>query len=358
MFLKPIKCKKKYEDIIASKIIVWLWVNFYQECFRILKSGTVLNDSNIIREAIMSGKIQYENGAFKGKFTNAISAELEKLGARYSKYQKAYLIAKESLPTNILWAIDTAKALAFAKSNAITKYLLAQLAKIDKLVQKLVFSEAVNSIMKNLQDRVYKNARQHKIELITPKLDDFMQDEIAKRYTNNLNFWIKNFVTEKIPEMRSEVAKLAIKGASTKTIAEYINKEFGIDQRHAKFLARNESAIATSSYLAAKYTSEGFTHFKWHTIVDGRERDLHRELGKPENNKYGINGKNIFRFDEPPIIDERTGQRGLPSQTYNCRCSFAPVITKEFLENRRKMFKANNSIVEKIKSLWNNKKCG
>ena len=111
-------------------------------------------------------------------------------------------------------------------------------------------------------------------------------------------------------------------------------KEFGVSQRKAEFLARNETAIATTSYLQAKYRKEGFTHFKWHTNLDGRERPLHREL----HNK-------IFAFDNPPIIDERTGQRGLPAETYNCRCTFSPVATKEFWENRKKLFKANNSLI-------------
>ena len=337
MFLKPISYKKSYENIIASKIIVWMWVNIFQECFKILKSNTVINDSDIIREAILSGKIQYQDGVFTGTFTNSLSAELEKLGAKYSKYRKGYLLTKDKLPVNIVWAIDTAKAAAFAKATAINQFLLVQLSQIDKLAEKLIFDTAVNEIMKNLQERVYKNARQHKIELITPKLDDFMKNEIAKRYTENLDFWIKNWTEGQIVRMRNDVSVMANVGKSTKDIAEYIQNQFGISQKHAKFLARNESAIATSSYLAAKYKEEGFSSFKWHTIMDGRERELHKEL----------NGK-VFRFDNPPIIDERTGQKGIPGQTYNCRCTFSPYIDGEFLRNRKAMFKAQNSLLEKI----------
>ena len=339
MFLKPISYKKSYENLIASKIIVWMWINIFQECFKILKANTVINDSNIIREAIISGKIQYQDGVFTGKFTNAISLELEKLGAKYSKFRKGYILARESLPTEIIWAIDTAKAAAFAKATAINKFLTEQLANLGKLAKKLIFDDAVNAIMKNLQERVYKNAKQHKIELITPKLDDFMQNEIAKRYTENLDFWIKNWTEEQMIKMRDVVGVMAQEGKSTKDIAEYIQRQFGESQRHSQFLARNETAIATSSYLSAKYESEGFTSFKWHTILDRRERPLHHEL----------NGK-VFRFDNPPIIDARTGQKGLPGQTYNCRCTFSPYVDSEFLKNRRAMFKAQNSLLEKIKN--------
>ena len=99
-----------------------------------------------------------------------------------------------------------------------------------------------------------------------------------------------------------------------------------------------DASIATTSYLQAKYQDEGFTHFKWVTNLDGRERKLHKEL----------NGK-IFAFNDPPIIYERTGQKGLPGETYNCRCSMIPIANKQWLENRRKLFKAQNSLTGKIK---------
>lgn len=340
MFLKPITVKKAYIDLITSKITVWMWNNIFRECFIILRDNEVYNDSSIIREALMHGLIYYQDDAFyaRSKFPNKVAKELEGLGAKYVKSRKAYVIAKTQLPTELLWAVDTVKARAFAKAMAINQFLLNQLSNMNDLLKKMVFDDAVNAIMKNLQERVYKNAKEHKIELITPKLDDFMQEEIARRYTENLNFWIKGWTQDQIIRMRTEVEQMAVVGKSVKSISEYIQKEFGIGQRHAKFLARNESAIATTSYLVSKYEREGFTHFKWHTIIDGRERELHKKL----------NGQ-VFRFDDPPIIDERTGQRGLPSQTYNCRCTFSPIITKEFLENRRRLFKANNSLFERIK---------
>jgi len=195
--------------------------------------------------------------------------------------------------------------------------------------------------MADLQKRVYANAKKHRIELITPKLDDFTSNEIAKNYTNNLDFWIKDWTEEQIIRMREVVGKMSIDGQSVKTIEDYLIKEFGVAQRKARFLARNESAIASTSYLVSKYQAEGFTTFKWHTNIDGRERPLHKQL----------NGQ-IFRFDNPPIIDERTGERGLPSQTYNCRCSFSPIPHKEWLENRKKMFKAQNSFTSKLKRFF------
>lgn len=346
MQLKPIGYKKEYERVIANKIIIWLWANVYKECFAIMRSNTVENASDKLLNAIRTGLIYYRDGAFyssRTRFSNEIAKELETLGAKYSKYRKAYVMANP--PIEILWAIDTAKAVTAQKVATIQAFLTYQLGRLGDLEKKLIFDEAVNQIMLDLQKRVYANAKKQKIELITPKLTEFRQNEIAKRYTENLDFWIKNWTSENIIKMREVVGQMSIEGKSRKDIENYIVKEFGIAQRHAKFLARNESAIATTSYLQAKYKDEGFTNFKWVTNLDGRERPLHKEL----------NGK-IFSFDNPPIIDERTGQRGLPAETYNCRCLMSPVINKEFLENRKALFKAQNSIFEKIKDFINAKK--
>lgn len=339
--MKPIKYKKAYENLIVNKITQWLWDNIFEECFNILESTTVYNDAFILRNAIEQGKIYYQDGAFysnTGKFSNAVAKELETIGAKYSKYRNAYLIDKTNVPTEILWAIDIVKAQTAAKAVLIQKYLTEQLGLLNKEEKRLVFDSAVENIMQDLQKRVYQNARAGRIELITPKLTDFRKNEIAKRYTNNLDFWIKNWTEEEIVKMRDTVGKLAIDGKSRKDIAQYLQKQFGVSERKAKFLARNETSIATTSYLQAKYQDEGFTHFKWVTNLDGRERKLHKEL----------NGK-IFAFNDPPIIYERTGQKGLPGETYNCRCSMIPIANKQWLENRRKLFKAQNSLTGKIK---------
>lgn len=339
MELKPIKYNKRYDDLITKEIIFWFWENIFKECFAILKNNTVYNDNNIIISAIQRGLIYYKDGVFyskSGRFSSQLSIELEKLGAKFSKFRGGYILDKSKIPTDIISSIEINKVNLLSKIDAIKLFLTQQLNTLKS--KKIVFDDIVNKIMLNLQERVYKNAKEHKIELITPKLDDFRENEIAERYTNNLDFWIKNWTEENIIKMREKVGKMAINGQSQKDVIQYLMKEFEVSKRKAEFLARNETAIATTSYLQAKYKEEGFTHFKWHTNIDGRERPLHRKL----NNM-------VFSFDNPPIIDERTGQRGLPGETYNCRCTFSPVVTKEFWQNRRKLFKANNSLLKKIK---------
>ena len=343
--LPIIKYAKTYDDIIIKQLKEWVWDSVFKQSFELLKNNQVENAQNALEQAIKQNRIYYTNGAFyssSGRFSNTIAKELEQLGARYNKTRNAYVL--ENLPTNLAWVVETTKAVTTTKAEAVMSYLTGQLGQLSKIEKRITIEGLVEKIMLNLQDRVYKNAQSRKIELITPKLTSFQTDEIAKRYVDNLEFWITNFETEKIPEMRKGILDLTLQGKGLPQIEQYLLKEWHISQDRIKFLARNESSIATASYLKSKYQSENIEYFKWATIMDGRERPLHKEL----------NGK-IFRFDNPPIIDERLGTRGLPGETYNCRCSIIPIIDKDYVKRRRELYKAQNSFGSRLKRILNKK---
>ena len=320
--MKPIKPKKEYDKIITDKIREWQYLTIYKPILKILKDNVVLNDSQILAHAIQSGTIYYQNGAFystTGRFANNLALELEKIGAKYSKYGRCYRLAKDKIPVNLLWYIDEIKATALEKVVLINQLLEQVSASIEEKLKSFIIDEAVETIFFDLQKRLARQEQEKKIQTITPKLSDKMAKEIAENYTNNLKFWIKDWEVEQITKMRDQVLQMAVAGKSQTTIAKYIETEFNVhDKAKAKFLARNETSIAVTSYLKAKYKEDGYTHFKWFTNLDGRERPLHRQLNSV-----------IFSLDEQPIIYENPKkgivQRGFPGETYNCRCGFIPV---------------------------------
>lgn len=324
MTFKPIKPSKYFDDKIAKQIINWEWLWYYKPILDILKPNSVINEAESIVNALKSSLLYYQNGAFyskSGRFSNRIAMELEKLGARYSKYGRCYRIAQNKLPNSLLWGIETTKAKVAADVLSIKKLLDFSLGNITEAIKGLKIVDVAKQMFLDLQERTINNFKKNKIQVIAPKMSDFRAKQLAENYTENLEFYIKKWQPEEIIKMREVVGQMAIDGESRITIANYIEKQFKVSQKKAKFLARNESSIATTEYLSAKYQEEGFEEFEWVTNLDGRERKLHKEL----------NGK-IFRFDDPPIIyiDEKKGivQRGLPGETYNCRCTFIPVLKK------------------------------
>lgn len=331
MALKPIKPLKVFDDKIAKEIISWEWNWYYKPILEILKPNYVVNDNNAVFEALKSGVLYYQNGAFyskSGRFANKIALELEKIGARYSKYGRCYRIAQEKLPNNLLWLIETTNARTYSSVLAAKKIMDETIGNLDSIIKNLKLVDIAEEMILNVEKRVNDNLKANKIETIAPKMTDFRAREFAKNYIDNLEYYIKKWQPEEIIKMREVVGQMAIEGKSRLTIQEYIQNQFKVSQRKAKFLTRNESSIAVTEYLSAKYQEEGFQEFKWITNLDGRERELHKQL----------NGK-IFRFDDPPIIyiNEKRGtiQKGLPGETYNCRCTFVPVLSKEQLFNQK-----------------------
>lgn len=327
--------KEEYGKTIARIISLWFYDYLFEPCFRMLDGKTVENNNDILREALQNGYIYYQEGAFyskTGKFTNAVALALEKIGAKYNRYKKAYILADVMLPIDLVWAIRTLKAQTAERVAGVLGYFTLFEANLLAILSKLALDTAVETILQDMQSRMRKEFAKKKIPMISMPLDSFQEEEFAKLYTENMYYWVKKFTEKEIKEMRQILGKMILQGKSRVTIAEYLMKKYKVSQRKALFLARNETGIALSSYQILTLKNEGFKYFKWHTILDGRERELHKQL----------NGR-IFEIDNPPVIyiNEKTGQeeKGYPKQTYNCRCHATGWIDKEFIQRRRGIVK-------------------
>lgn len=353
--LKPIPTKFKYIKQASKLLQNYLYENFFKEILDIVNSKTVYNDKNALNNAILSGRVYYQNNMFYAdRFSNAVAKELEELGAIYKS--GGYFLENFKIPVEIQQSIALASIKNTAKLAAISAVLNKVEQNINEFVNGLVLDDLIESLVTDLQKDISQTLEQKKIPVIDTTLTPKQADTIAREYTNNMQYWVKNWSEKEIKIMRKEVQEMGLNGASPKTISKYFQNRWGIAQRKADFLARNETGILTSAYKAAKYQEQGYTHFRWITFMDGRERKLHAEY----NNK-------IFRFDDPPIIEQLkvgknyipkpNGQRGLPKQTYNCRCDFVPVINTEFFQNRIRINNAKKSIFNKIKRILVRPQC-
>lgn len=337
--LKLIPTKFKYIKQASKLLQNYLYENFFKDILNIADTKTVHNDKKALNNAILSGRVYYQNNMFYAeKFSNAVAKELEDLGARYKS--GGYFLEGYKIPVEIQQSISLAAIKNTAKLAAINGVLSQVEQNINEFVNGLLLDNLVEGLVTDLQKDISETLEQKKIPVIDATLSPKQAETIAKEYALNMQYWVKNWTEKEIKIMRQEIQEMGI-GTSPKSISKYFQNRWGIAQRKADFLARNETRILTNTYKAAKYQESGFTHFRWVTNMDGRERKLHAE----HNNK-------VYQFDDPPVIDERTGQKGLPGQTYNCRCNLIPVINKEFFQNRTRINNAKKSIFNKIKRIF------
>lgn len=326
--IKDIKNKKIYENIIFKQLFSYLDEGIFKPLFEIMNynPAKAQNDYNPITEALKSGSVIYTDEGFKAKykFTNTQAKEFERWGAKYNKWTKTYQIPYNNIPNNVLVALSENQIKQQAQITAVQNFIKELDANLPYMIDTMLFDTQVETILDDAGNTLKQNTK--KLNVIVPELNKSQKQAIARDYTNNMRFWIKEWASEHlIPEMRQRVQEAVLAGYRADYVQKMLEKEFGIAKRKAKFLARNETAIMLAEYRKTEYQKIGINHFIWSTTMDGRERELHKEL----------NGK-VFRFDNPPVIEQIKvgdhyipkpgGRRGLPGEIYNCRCHIIPYI--------------------------------
>lgn len=97
-------------------------------------------------------------------------------------------------------------------------------------------------------------------------------------------------------------------------LAKHIQARFGVSQRHARVIARDQISKHAAKLNHARQQELGIERFVWRSVGDERVRDWHRDE---------LDG-NTYRFDKPPLNED--GEPVLPGDDVQCRCSADPVI--------------------------------
>lgn len=105
-------------------------------------------------------------------------------------------------------------------------------------------------------------------------------------------------------------------GKGAATIMQELRHIGGMSEKRAHLIATDQTRKITTAMNVERARSMGITQFRWiHSGRPAEPRELHLEY----------NGQ-IFDYDNPPIIDRRTGERGFPGQLILCSCVAQPII--------------------------------
>lgn len=124
----------------------------------------------------------------------------------------------------------------------------------------------------------------------------------------------------------------AITGSGTlKQLRDEIHHYGNMSLRRAKLISSDQTSKIFNVMAIERMKQVGITKCRWvHTHRGETQRPYHeRRWDGVSGLKDGVpNGLNGFIFDpsNPPLIDPKTGQRGLPGELPFCHCDTAPVI--------------------------------
>jgi len=131
-----------------------------------------------------------------------------------------------------------------------------------------------------------------------PKLvDGFAAENVAL---------IKSLSNKTFDDVEKAVTRAFTSGASADDLSDELQDRFGIAERHARLIARDQIGKLNGQVTAARHQELGVKSFTWRTAGDDRVRPEHEDL----------DGQS-FTYDDPP-------SEGLPGEPVCCRCSAEP----------------------------------
>ena len=307
--LPPLIDKDSYSREVEKEVAAFFYNLIYKEIIELLResTGDVYNTISDLVSAILRGQIQYYDGQFHGKFNSKIGRAIKKLGGHFNKKTGTWGLGTRSLPFELQSAIAVAES-RFIRLHQDIESVLNKID-VDDALKSLSFETPYIQSITKIEKDFRKTAKS--IGII-PEYDPVV---MAKLYSENMKLYIKDWTEKNIIKLRQQVQENLNEGFRAENLAKKIERNYGTSQSKAKFLARQETSLLVSNFREQRYKSLGINKYMWSATKDNRTRPLHREL----------NGK-IFTWDNPPVIDERTGQRGHPGMTFGCRCTAIPLL--------------------------------
>jgi SPP1 gp7 family putative phage head morphogenesis protein len=271
------------------------------------KAARIANSKRTVKGATLKN-----NAGVQNRYVDALNKLLEKM------------IALTHKSVFELYETDTA-ATHFGEDASIT----SKARKLNNYLGR-VFDSLFNDVAPVLATRMVNGAERQSTSALHASLSDLSGglslrtsvvsgdiEELTKALIAYNTGLIKTIATDYLGGVFESVYRSITTGRGLEDLQPELNKHSDGARNKARNMALDQTRKAYNSINAAKAQKLGVKQFEWIHSGGGREpRKLHLEL----------DGQ-IFSYDDLPVIDERTGERGLPGAAINCRCVQRPVIT-------------------------------
>lgn len=155
-----------------------------------------------------------------------------------------------------------------------------------------------------------------------------MQDYLKASAQQNAQL-IKSIPADYLAQVSTLVTANMRSGMRPGYIERALQEQFGVTQRRAKFIARDQTGKIQGELAERQQRGAGFDYFQWIDSDDSRVRERHAEIAE----KVTAYGPGVYRWDNLPLSDK--GVPIKPGSDYSCRCTSRPVSAREVQENQK-----------------------
>jgi SPP1 gp7 family putative phage head morphogenesis protein len=314
-YLKPQKNQPKYYEPIEKELAAIFYEILFKPTIDIIKRYTdqrILLNARIdkLEAAIKAGTIQYADGVFSGKFNAGTSKELRDIGAKWDQRSKVFRINPQLTPDSIRVQAGLIASRAKEMHAEIQRALDNTQKDLDNIIQS---HEVPTDGMIEQVDSGWQAAS--KAIAVQPVLTPVMRKKMAEQYNTNIKTYAQKFTEERFKAIRDDVQENSLEGYRFDTLIDRIHAQADISAKKARFIARQETSLFVASFRQERFREAGVSRYRWSARGPGITRPDH----------FALHGK-IFRYDDPPIVDTKTGRKGNPGQDFGCLCADIPLM--------------------------------
>lgn len=262
--------------------------------------------------SVMRGKTLYYNVSSQRKYIAKLTALVDKMTNEVEN--KLTALFKSNTAKQFFAQDDSISSQARILTNQLT-------AKFEDLFGHKAKPLAQEMI--DQQDQNSKTALSASLKELSGGLvlkTDFLNAEMGEILTaavaQNVSL-IKSIPSKYMEQIKYSTLHSITTGNGLADLIPAFEKYGKITKKRAKNIAEDQTRKVYNQLNTSRQKALGLKQFEWlHSGGGQHPRELHIDV---------LNGQ-IYNLDNPPIIDEDTGERGIPGQLPNCRCTQRPVL--------------------------------
>ena len=263
--------------------------------------------------ATFKGNRLAHNVAIRQSYEKNITKMVERMTKKTTREIEKLFRSKEAKE---LFAED-------ASLSSQARIILNKLSKEFGLFFKDNADEVTGSMLNRI-DRYSASTLGSSIEKLSGGLavkTDFVTGEVKEvlkaTTTRNVNL-IKSIPQQYFEQVEDLVMRSILPGGQGLEGLKVLDKIKDKTVNRGVNIAKDQTRKAYNDLNAVRMQKAGVDKFVWiHSGGGKNPRDYHQNV---------LNGQE-FSLNDLPVIDQRTGERGLPGQAINCKCTMQPVVT-------------------------------
>jgi len=234
--------------------------------------------------------------------------------------QKLEKAVAEMHKSFVYWLTAEYKGEVLARDDSPASAMRAALARLGRRWQKS-FDELAVTLSKRLAEKVLlhsdtalKSGLQNQGFTVKFTMSAPMNDAYQAVIGEQVGL-IKSIASQHLTEVEGLVMRSVARGRDLGSLTAELKKRYGITQRRAAFIARDQNNKASSTLQAARQQDIGITEGTWRHSHGGKH---------PRPEHLAADGKR-FKLAEGMWMPKE-GRHVMPGEDPNCRCGWTPVL--------------------------------